>query len=98
MALSSNCGLPGSGKTEFLTYLAVKHYKKENSLLRLWIRKYIRKLSDIYVNNVYTDYPVLLDLKNNIYSNKVHINDLDNSYRFKKGAFIGIDEPQLKHL
>lgn len=97
MALSSNCGLPGSGKTELLTYLAVKHYKKENSLLRLWIRKYLKKLDDIYVNNVYTDYPVLLDLKNNIYSNRVHINDLDNSYRFKKGAFIGIDEPQLKH-
>lgn len=99
MALFSNTGLPGSGKTEYLTYLAVKHYKIENNIIRRFIRKYIKKLSDkdIYLNNVYTDYPVLLDIKNNIYSNKISINDLDNSYRLKKRAFVGIDEPQLKH-
>lgn len=97
MALSANCGLPGAGKTEYLTYLAVQHYKKENSLLRLLIRKYIKRQENIYVNNVYTDYPVLLDIKHKIYSNKIHINDLDNSYRLKRRAFVGIDEPQLKH-
>lgn len=97
MALSNNSGLPGSGKTEYLTYLALKHYKKENSLLRLLIRKYIKKQENIYLNNVYTDYPVVLDIKRKIYSNKIHINDLDNTYRLKKRAFVGIDEPQLKH-
>ena len=97
MALSNNSGLPGSGKTEYLTYLALKHYKKENNIIKLLIRKYIKKQKDIYVNNVYTDYPVLLDIKNEIYSNRVHITDLDNTYRVKNRSFIGIDEPQLKH-
>lgn len=99
MALFSNCGLPGAGKTEYLTYLAVKHYKRENNIIRRFVRKYIKKLSDkdIYVNNVYTDYPVLLDIKNEIYSNRVSINDLDNRYRYRPRAFIAIDEPQLKH-
>ena len=58
MALFSNTGLPGSGKTEYLTYLAIRHYKRENNIVNRFMRKYIKKLNDkdIYVNNVYTDY------------------------------------------
>lgn len=94
MALQCNVGLPGSGKTEYLTYMALKHYKQTNSLLRRTIRKIMKK--EEWINNVYTNYPVCLDLKKKIYSNIVSIDDLDNSYSFQINSFIGIDEPQIK--
>ncbi len=94
MALQCNVGLPGAGKTEYLTYMALKHYKKTNSFLRRKIRKIFKK--DEWINNIYTNYPLCLDIKKKIYSNIVFIDDLDNSYSFLYGAFIAIDEPQVK--
>lgn len=91
-------GIPGSGKNVRATYLAKKHFKKENSLLRKLIRKLLHK--PIIVNNVYTTYPVLLkkyrkrSKKNNIYSNRVTLFDLVPDNRFIDNALIIIDETQ----
>ena len=91
-------GIPGSGKNVRATYLAKKHFKKENSPIRKLIRKLFHK--EVIVNNVYTTYPILLkkyskrSKKKNIYSNKVTIFDLVPDNRFKKNALIIIDETQ----
>lgn len=95
MGLHAICGLPGSGKTEAMTALAIKHYKRTNRPFKRYIRKR-HNLSE-YVNNVYTNYPVLLDSKHQIYSNIVDIDDLDCSYRFLPNALIALDETQLKY-
>lgn len=95
MALIANVGLPGCGKTEFTTHLALKHYKRTNSLIRKCIRKYLHK--PILINNVYSNYPILLDKKEKIYSNIVHIDDLKNQYSFPKHSFLCFDEPQLDY-
>ena len=47
------------------------------------------------INNVYSTYPILLDKKRNIWSNKVSLYDLDNSVSFYPDALIVIDEIQL---
>lgn len=91
-------GIPGSGKNVRATYIAKKHFKKENSLIRRIIRKLFHK--EIIINNVYTTYPVLLkkyskrSKKKNIYSNRVTLFDLVPDNRFKKNALIIIDETQ----
>ena len=90
--ISSISGLPGMGKNVFATYLAKKHYKKENNPILRLIRRL--KHEEIYINNVYTTYPILLDKRKNIYSNLVTLEDLDNSYRYKRNALIIIDEVQ----
>lgn len=51
-------GIPGSGKNVLATHIALKHYKKENSLLLRIIRRVLRQPT--YINNVYTSYPILL--------------------------------------
>lgn len=93
MSVISINGLPGKGKTLLGTTMALKHYKKENTLLRKVIRKI--KKQDTIVNNVYSNYPILLDKKRKIYSNKVNIYDLQNQYSFLYNSLIIIDEIQL---
>lgn len=95
MALQCNVGLPGLGKTEYLTYMALKHYKKMNSFLRRKIRVILKK--EEFINNIYSDYPICLDLKRKVFSNIASVNDLDNSYSFPKHSFLAFDEPQIKH-
>ena len=91
-------GIPGSGKNVRATYLARKHFRKQNNIVRKIIRKV--KHEPILVNNVYTTYPILLKKyskksgKKNIYSNKVTIYDLVPDNRFLKHACIIIDEAQ----
>lgn len=91
-------GIPGSGKNVYATYLAKKHFKKENSLLRKLFRKLTHK--EIIMNNVYSTYPILLkkyfkrSKKKDIYSNRVTIFDLVPDNRYKKNALIIIDETQ----
>ena len=91
-------GIPGSGKNVRATYLAKKHFRKQNNIVRKIIRKV--KHEPILVNNVYTTYPILLKKyskksgKKNIYSNKVTIYDLVPDNRFLKHACIIIDEAQ----
>ncbi len=91
-------GIPGSGKNVRATYLAKKHFKHQNNIIRKLIRKI--KHEPILINNVYTTYPILLkkypkkSKKQNIYSNKVTIYDLIPDNRFEKHACIIIDEAQ----
>ena len=91
-------GIPGSGKNVRATYLAKKHFKHQNNIIRKLVRKI--KHEPILVNNVYTTYPILLKKyskksgKKNIYSNKVTIYDLVPDNRFLKHACIIIDEAQ----
>lgn len=97
MVLTIN-GIPGSGKNVLATRLALKHFRKENNIIRKLIRKI--KHEDIIVNNVYSSYPILLkkyskrSKKNDIYSNRTTLYDLIPSNRFKKHALIIIDETQ----
>lgn len=90
---TSNCGIPGSGKTFLATHFAIQHYQKQNSLL-LKLFRYIKK-QPILVNNVYSNYPILLDKKRNIYSNKISLFDLDLKHKFNSHSKIIIDEIQL---
>ena len=93
MSVISLNGLPGSGKTLTGTYLAIKHFKKYNTGLKKFIRFLQRKPK--IVNNVYSNYPILLDKRKKVYSNKVSIYDLMNQYSFPIGSLIIIDEIQL---
>ena len=86
-------GLPGKGKTLLGTSIAVKHFNKENTFFKKVFRKI--KKEDIIVNNVYSNYPILLNKRKNIYSNIVSINDLKNQFSFKPNSIIIIDEIQL---
>jgi len=46
------------------------------------------------INNIFTNYPVLLDVKKNIYSNIFKPDDLKMKYQFPKGSSIFWDETQ----
>lgn len=93
MSVISINGLPGMGKTLTATALALKHYKKENILLKKIIRKI--KKDNAIINNVYSNYPILLDKRKKIYSNIVSVNDFQNQYSFLSNSLIIIDEIQL---
>lgn len=111
MAVKALNGVPGSGKTLNLTRIAINHYKRQNNIIKRYAIKVLAKLkikkmvilNDYYnrfpyhrINNVYTNYPILLDKKHKIYSNSVDIWDLNNEYSFEPNALIGIDEVQLR--
>lgn len=83
MSVIGICGLPGSGKTLFATYLAKKHYKRSN----------IFKKNK--VNNIYSNYPILLNKRKNIYSNKISLNSFLNYHNWDYHCSIFIDEVQL---
>lgn len=87
-------GIPGSGKNVKATQIALKHYKKINNPIRRIIRKI--KHEDVWVNNVYSTYPILLKKRKGkkIYSNIVTIYDLVPSNRFLNHSIIIIDETQ----
>ena len=91
-------GIPGSGKNVRATYLAKKHYKKNNTIIKKLIRKI--KHEPVIQNNIYSTYPILLkkyrkkSKKKDIYSNIVTIYDLIPDNRFIKHADIFCDETQ----
>lgn len=93
MSVISINGLPGKGKTLTATMIALKHYKKENTFLKKLIRRI--KKEEVILNNVYSNYPILLNKRKKIYSNRVSIYDLKNQYSFKPNSLIIIDEIQL---
>ena len=93
--ISCISGLPGSGKNVYATYLAKKHFKRENNILRRFIRRV--KHEPLYINNVYTNYPILLNERHNIYSRLVSVEDLDGRYSFLFNALIIIDELQASY-
>ena len=90
-------GIPGSGKNVIATYEAKKHYKKMNSFIRRAIRRIAHR--PIWVNNVYTTYPVLLRKgtrkRKPVYSKRVSLFDLVPKNRFLPHAKIIIDETQV---
>ncbi len=90
--ISCICGLPGSGKNVYATHLAIKHYKKTNSLFKRIFRRINHE--NIIINNVYTSYPILLDKRRCIYSHIVTPDDLQNQFSFLEGSIIIIDEIQ----
>lgn len=92
MAVIGLHGIPGCGKTVGATSIALKHFKKNNTKLKQFIR-YLKK-KEIYVNNVYSNYPILLNKKHKIYSRVVSIDDLNNTYSFLPGSIIILDEVQ----
>ena len=87
-------GIPGSGKNVLATKLAIKHYKRENNIIRKILHQ------EIIVNNVYSTYPILLkkyskrSKKQDIYTNRTTLYDLVPYNRFRKGALIIVDETQ----
>lgn len=95
-------GIPGSGKNVLATYLAKKHFKIENNVIKRLVRRILHE--EVIVNNVYTTYPILLKKyskrakkkgKQDIYTNRTTLYDLVPSNRFKKRALIIIDETQV---
>ena len=90
--ITSINGLPGMGKNVYATYLAKKHFNKENNPIKLLIRRI--KHQEIYFNNVYSTFPIILNKRKKIYSNLVTLDDLNNDYRFKKNSVIFVDEVQ----
>ena len=44
MSLISLCGVPGSGKTLDSTYLALKHYNKQNILIKYYFHKFLYRI------------------------------------------------------
>ena len=111
MALQCLCGVPGSGKTLNSTRIAIKHYKIENNLIKkgiiyflsyfkipkfITLKENYNRFKNKKINNVYSNYPILLDKKNNIYSIPIDIWDLDNNYSFEPNAIIILDEIQLR--
>ena len=93
MAVIGLHGIPGSGKTVAATSIALKYYKKQNKLFKKFIR-YLKKEKEITVNNIYSNYPILLNKRKQVYSNIITIDDLDNRYSFKKDSLIILDEVQ----
>lgn len=86
MSVIALCGLPGSGKTFYATYLMRQHYKKENNIFkRLFFKKKI-------FNNVYSNYPIKLD--RNHYSNSISLDDLNFSHSYKQDSDVVLDEAQ----
>lgn len=92
MAVIGLHGIPGCGKTVSSTSIALKHYKKTNKLYKQFFRYLMKK--EIIINNVYSNYPILLDKRKKIYSNIISIDDLDNRYRFSFNSIIILDEVQ----
>ena len=58
-------------------------------------RDYYRLFPHNRINNVYSNYPILLDKKRQIYSNKWTILDFNNDYSFYPNALFICDEIQL---
>lgn len=93
MSVVSINGLPGKGKTLLSTHLAIKHFKNQNKFFPKLIRKLQRK--EVIYNSVYSNFPICLDKRNKIYSNRVSVYDLMNQNSFLPDSLIIIDEIQL---
>ncbi len=88
MSVIAVCGLPGSGKTLFCTYLAKKHYKQDNGIKNLF-----RKKENRNVNNIFSNYPIRL--KKGVYSNQVSLFDLARYNKYYMDSDFIFDEFQM---
>lgn len=82
MSVIAVCGLPGTGKSLFTTYLARKHYKRLNKF-NFGAKK----------NYIYSNYPIKLDKKH--YSKSISLDDLALKTSWNPGSTIILDEVQL---
>jgi hypothetical protein len=89
MAIISVNGLNRKGKTANATYLAVKTYKKHNSIIRKLIERRIHNQ-----NTIFSNYPILLDRKKKVYSHAIDPRQLTMRYKLPSGSVIIIDEIQ----
>ncbi|MBQ3142322.1 MAG: hypothetical protein IJB82_02320 [Bacilli bacterium] len=87
MSVIAVCGLPGKGKTLFATYLMKKKYKRENNIFK-------RFFSKKRFINIFSNYPIKLDDKKNIYSYKISLNDFLYFKKQVPDSFIVLDEFQ----
>jgi len=90
-------GKPGLGKTASQTGFLLQHYKNDNALvLKLLYRlKYHSKRP--IVNLCYSNYPILLDKKNNIWSHCGSLKDMVLKWKYPQGSHMVIDEPQIMY-
>ena len=93
MSVISINGLPGKGKTLTSVHLAIKHFNNQNKFFPRLIRKLQRK--EVIYNSVYSNFPICLDKRKKIYSNRVSVYDLMNQSSFLPDSLIIIDEIQL---
>lgn len=86
MSVIAVCGLPGSGKTLFATYLMRKCYKHENNVFkRVFFKKKI-------FNNIFSNYPIKLDRTH--FSNSITLSDLNFNHSYMQDSNIVLDEIQ----
>ena len=85
-------GIPGSGKSVSTTAIALKHYKKQNRLIKQFFRYLTKK--KIIVNNIYSNYPICLNKRKKIFTHIVTIDDLNNDFSFEKDSIVILDEVQ----
>ena len=83
MSVIAVCGLPGSGKSLFTTYLARKHYRRLNRF----------KFGKHKKNYVYSNYPISLD--KGIYSHRISLYDFNTYYKWNVHSCVVLDEIQL---
>lgn len=86
MSVIAICGLPGSGKTLFATYIMRKHYRKENGFFKRVIFR------DKIFNNVFTNYPIKLD--KHMFSKRITLSDLNFDKSYYQDSDIVLDEIQ----
>lgn len=102
MAIICYSGLPGTGKTASATLKAVKHYQTENSILFKFITLlkrdpkliFKKEAYNLSFNTVYSNFPILLDNKKNIFSNIIKPSDLEMKYQLPDNSLIILDEVQ----
>lgn len=87
MSVIAVCGLPGTGKSLFITNLMIKHYRSENGLLKRNIFK------DKLNNNIFSNFPIKLYKKK--YSNSISLNDLNYFRKYPMDSDLVFDEFQL---
>ena len=87
MSVIAVCGLPGSGKSLFITNMMLKHFRCENGILRRNV------LKDKINNNIFSNFPIKLYKK--IYSNSVSLYDLNKYRKYPMDSDLVFDEFQL---
>lgn len=87
MSITIYSGLPGKGKTAMATLNAVKKYKRDNNFI-------LRLLKKQRGNLIYSNYPILLDIKNKVFSHPVSLVDLQMTVKYPHHSMIIIDEVQ----
>lgn len=80
------------GKSVLATYQQLSQYKRENKLFRRIYNKLTKK--PLIYNNVYSNTPICLDSKKQIYTRKFSLYDFEAFYKFPMDTQIVIDEIQ----